>query len=239
MYWTENEGKKVSKRVVHFHNRESYFQRSFLLLADPTGMVIKPGAHVFPFKFQLPQNLPSSFEGKFGKIKYTLRCCIQKQYRNKILETSIDINVISLFNLNIVAGAWRPVYLNRCKRVPGDEQHSEGITTILLSTLKSGFVPGETILVQAQVRNGTSRYLKRVSLQLVALETYISKLRRTRDRRVLSLTRYEGGKVYPGQLLDWQDACLVVPQRIPPSGLPSCNIIQVMGMASRIGDILY
>ena len=137
--------------------------------------------------------------------------------------------MISLFNLNIVTSASKPLFANRCLQVPGDEREQirQGTVSVCLNTLKSGYVPGETILVNVEIRNCTPRVIKKIGLQLVSIETYKSKLRSTTCRKVLSITRYENCKVYPGHFLAWNDVCLVVPQRLPPSGLPCCSIIKI------------
>ena len=222
-----NEGKRDGKKTIHYQSREPYFNQNFLLLGYSKGFVIKSGTHVFPFKFQLPQNLPSTFEGEHGSIRYKLRCSIQRSSKRKFPDAELDINVISLFNLNIVTAASKPLFVTRCLQVPGDEQTRQGTVSVCLSTLKSGFVPGETILVSAEIRNCSPRVIKKIGLQLVSVETYKSKLRSTTCRKVLSITRYENCKVYPGHFLQWNDVCLVVPQRLPPSGLPCCSIIKI------------
>ncbi|XP_063691513.1 arrestin domain-containing protein 17-like [Bolinopsis microptera] len=229
VYWAENEGKREGKKTIHYQNREPYFNQNFLLLGYSKGFTIKSGSHVFPFKFQLPQNLPSTFEGEYGSIKYKLRCSIQRSSKKKFPDTTLDINVISLFNLNIVTSASNPLFVSRLLQIPGNDQEHlrQGTVSVCLTTLKSGFVPGETILVSAEIRNCSPRVIKKVGLQLVSVETYKSKLRSTTCRKVLSITRYENCKVYPGHFLAWNDVCLVVPQRLPPSGLPCCSIIKI------------
>lgn len=41
------------------------------------GELMPPGAHKMPFSFQLPNNLPSSYEGDFGYIRYKVSASIQ------------------------------------------------------------------------------------------------------------------------------------------------------------------
>ena len=38
------------------------------------------GQAVYPFKYQLPTNIPSSFEGKHGKVHYWLECLILRPW---------------------------------------------------------------------------------------------------------------------------------------------------------------
>jgi hypothetical protein len=39
---------------------------------------LSPGEHIYPFCFRLPYNLPSSFEGKAGYVRYTIRGIIDR-----------------------------------------------------------------------------------------------------------------------------------------------------------------
>jgi hypothetical protein len=39
------------------------------------------GQHVYPFSFQLPPNLPSSFEGGTGHVRYSIKGTIDKPWK--------------------------------------------------------------------------------------------------------------------------------------------------------------
>lgn len=63
------------------------------------GIVLMPGLHDYPFEFQLPSAVPSSFKGKFGYIKYTIRVVIQVPlWMNKVFKEQFTL--IKAFNLN-------------------------------------------------------------------------------------------------------------------------------------------
>lgn len=48
--------------------------------------------HRFPFQFKLPAQLPASFEGEFGSIRYTIRVIIEIPFQlNRELVESITI----------------------------------------------------------------------------------------------------------------------------------------------------
>ena len=42
---------------------------------------LPPGQHVYPFTFQLPPNLPSSFEGGEGFVRYSIKGTIDKPWK--------------------------------------------------------------------------------------------------------------------------------------------------------------
>lgn len=54
----------------NFTAEEEYFSHSLYLGAPPIdeGFVLPSGAHTFDFSIDLPENLPSSFEGNFKNL---------------------------------------------------------------------------------------------------------------------------------------------------------------------------
>jgi hypothetical protein len=63
-------------------------------------MVLAEGEHCFPFSTLLPPKLPSSFEGKFGHIRYTVKVVIKRPWKFDH-EIKSAFTVISPVDLNI------------------------------------------------------------------------------------------------------------------------------------------
>ena len=57
------------------------------------------GRHTFPFQFQLPQGLPSSFEAVTGHVRYQVKCKIDKPWKFDH-KTKRAFTVISILDLN-------------------------------------------------------------------------------------------------------------------------------------------
>ena len=57
------------------------------------------GRHTFPFQYQLPPNLPSSFEGGVGYVRYQVKCKIDKPWKFDH-KTKTPFTVISVLDLN-------------------------------------------------------------------------------------------------------------------------------------------
>lgn len=55
---------------------------------------IGPGSFKWPFSFNLPQNLPSSYKGIYGKIEYLLKATVDRNYRF-LYESRANIVVFS------------------------------------------------------------------------------------------------------------------------------------------------
>lgn len=60
---------------------------------------ISPGRHVFPFQFQLPSGLPSSFESFDGYVRYTVKSTIDRPWKFDH-NTKRPFTIISILDLN-------------------------------------------------------------------------------------------------------------------------------------------
>lgn len=60
---------------------------------------LKPGTHKFPFRFNLPIQLPSSFEGEYGFIRYTVTVKVEYP-ADPSQELERRITVIKLQDIN-------------------------------------------------------------------------------------------------------------------------------------------
>ncbi|XP_065821227.1 arrestin domain-containing protein 3-like isoform X2 [Labrus bergylta] len=72
--WSEQKGQN---KETH-SDKKIYFYFEHIILQDKNkgdgSEIISPGRNVFPFAFEIPNiDIPSSYEGKWGKITYSLR----------------------------------------------------------------------------------------------------------------------------------------------------------------------
>jgi hypothetical protein len=66
---------------------------SYYLEGSNSGSLeLRPGHYSYPFNFVLPPNLPSSFKGAHGKVRYAVKAVVDRAWK-------LDHKVISLFTV--------------------------------------------------------------------------------------------------------------------------------------------
>lgn len=80
---------------------ETYFENQYYLLGAKSGPEIKleAGEHSYPFSCVLPPTLPSSFEGEFGHVRYTIKVTLDRPWKFD-QDTKMAFTVISPLDLN-------------------------------------------------------------------------------------------------------------------------------------------
>ena len=78
------------------------------IAAGGEGTRIEAGTNRYPFMFQLPPNVPSSFEGERGYIRYTAEATMERPWKfNHVTRSAFT--VISLVDLNMVPLHYRVI----------------------------------------------------------------------------------------------------------------------------------
>ena len=62
-------------------NQEQYLDYSDILLATDATTELSVGDHEFPFSVPLEANIPSSFEGKHGHVRYKVTATIDDPHK--------------------------------------------------------------------------------------------------------------------------------------------------------------
>lgn len=66
--------------------------------------ILPAGSYSYPFQFKLPTNLPSSFEGVIGYVRYTMTAVIDKPWKFDHT-TKAPFTVLSILDLNLEPNA--------------------------------------------------------------------------------------------------------------------------------------
>ncbi|XP_076978268.1 arrestin domain-containing protein 2 [Tamandua tetradactyla] len=218
--WLEGRSVGVHALAGDYAAVETYLQRRQLLLRD-TGeaTTLPPGRHEFPFSFQLPPTLVTSFEGKHGSVRYCVKATLHRPWAPArhastaftVIEP-VDVNTPALLapqagTREKVARAW---YCDR------------GLISLSARIDRKGYTPGEVIPVFAEVDN-SSRCAVQPLAVVVQTQTFMARGARKQKRTVLA--SLAGEPVGPGQRARWQGR----PLRIPPVGpsILQCRVLRV------------
>ncbi|XP_071102891.1 arrestin domain-containing protein 3-like [Haliotis cracherodii] len=229
--WSESCPKGVGKarRTVtkHYVAKDTYFNNELVLFGKATGgdgdtPTLPAGRYTYPFQYQLPPNLPSSFEGTVGRVRYWLKGTILKPWKFDDT-TKRAFTVVNLLDLNAEPEAMQGLR--------GEVQETlcclcctSGPISCRFQIDRCGFVPGESIPIKAEIINRSNRKMKRSFAELYMVVTYHApKKSRTNTKKLGEISH---GEILPGESDIWTGDLLPIPP-VPPSKLNGCSIIVI------------
>ncbi|CAL7934306.1 unnamed protein product [Xylocopa violacea] len=212
-----------------YSNHEEYFHLKQYVLGSNSStsqMNIPVGSHRYPFMFQLPYNIPSSFEHNNGHIRYVVKAVIDRPWAFNH-ECKVAFTVVSSLNLN--------EHRHECQYgIDDDVMQSfccfccidQGKMNLHIRVPVSGYVPGQTIFVAVQYANSSS------TVKITGISTKLMRKLKFRAGAPSSKEKTEKTEVKSTRDLGpfSTNGCSMlefsVPP-IPPSRLEYCSIIEL------------
>lgn len=188
-------------------------------------LVLSPGVHTFPFKLGLPPNLPSTFLGLHGWVQYFCRAVLKEPSGlvHKNQQVFIIINPIDLNNEP--TNLQQPFYCEAEEKINTNACSSSGLINCRVRLDRGGYVPGENILVSAEIENSTKLSIKKTRAILTETVEY-----RAKNKIIQSETRelasVERGKIGSKSTEVWKKEMLHIPA-LPPTNLRGCHLIKI------------
>lgn len=180
------------------------------------------GIHEFSFDYLLPENIPSSYIGKYGNVTYTMRATVSGV---NSIDTSICSEPFLVLRDSPLSGkANQPVELHTEKRLWASCTFAK--LHINVSLDRQGGVPGEDIFINAELKNFSRRTVTAMQASLIMKSTFRAKNKSTVFRQVVSKKRDEFDISYM-EGRRWTYARLTLPPYIPESKLEHCDIIEL------------
>ncbi|CRK99588.1 CLUMA_CG012900, isoform A [Clunio marinus] len=215
---TENERKDVT-------GHEEYFQITYYLLGgiNASETELPAGAHAFPFTCALPPTLPSSFEGEFGHIRYTIKVTLDRPWKFD-QDTKMAFTVISPVDLNLMEAAAQPGKLVMektfwccCCATPP--------LSVVVSIPVKGYVSGQSLPLLAEIDNKSSVEVEKIKFQFkkhTAFHTTAPKMTKKNEKVVGELAI---GPFNKSEQRTVRQSLDIPP--LPPSNLDNCGIIDL------------
>ena len=220
--WSESSGSGQNQVNRTYTSNEIYVGLSTIVWLneqEPT-QELHAGVHSFPFQFQLPDRLPSSFEGSIGWIQYH----VEGRNVDHRLYVKAPITVVEVVHINVsqlqtslCAEKQKTLCCFLCASAP---------ITLNVELNRHGFCHGDIIPFRATLENGSSRQL-RLRAQLFQVVVYTAQHNQRRTEKVVFSITSDQLPVQPRTTSTWNPEEFVVPNHIEPTTLGSCGIISI------------
>ncbi|XP_062452328.1 arrestin domain-containing protein 2 isoform X2 [Rhea pennata] len=220
VHWLESHSVGLNIVYCNYTACQTLLHRCCQLVPDNGEVTVLPaGRHEFPFTFQLPQTLATSFEGKHGHVRYWVKAKLHRPWsmakkakKEFTVIEPIDINTPAL--LAPQAGAKeKPARGWYCNR---------GHVSVTAKIDRKGYTPGEVVPIFAEIDNCTNRAVV-PKAAVIQTQTFVARGAKKQKKSVVS--SIVGDSVAAGRREVWHGRAL----KIPPVG-PSilrCRVIQV------------
>ncbi|CAO4366122.1 unnamed protein product [Caenorhabditis nigoni] len=180
--WHEYETERHTDANGNIENRQKkvdysatvkYLETKILIWASVDGSnLLIPGTYAWPFSYRLPSNIPPSFEGKYGYIRYSVTAEVDRPWRfDKTSKRCITVS--PLLDLNFISNAMTPLQDQTSENL-GCCCFKKGYLSVKLDIPKTGFVLGETVPINLHIVNKSSVNVTMVTATILQRCTFMA-----------------------------------------------------------------
>ncbi|XP_069691686.1 arrestin domain-containing protein 17-like [Periplaneta americana] len=228
-HWSERHSRqrngKRESYTVHYRGHEQYFEQRIKLFGGAGDTEILPaGQHCYQFSMMLPNNLPSSFEGNYGYIRYTVKATLDRPWKFDH-EVKAAFTVLSQVDLNLDPRNREPFKAEDSKTFCCCCCES-GPLTLATHLPTRGFVPGQSVPMTIEVDNASNVKINEVCCEIIKIVTYHSQSPpKSKEDRVTVTSMIINESVEANDSKTWCRKMDIPP--LPPSQLRECRIIDL------------
>lgn len=182
----------------------------------------------------LPHQLPTSFESKYGYIRYQIKVELERPWKFD-LKFCFAFTVIKILNLNYESPGLRNKLKNETTKTFFLGFSSKALFVSAEIPI-SGFVAGQTIPVSINIRNDSNVDVEETKVSLIKIIHYNSQTpkRKTKERiESAAEVRNVGVKAKSKGNIEVH---LSLPA-VPPTNIASCQVIQVSYVISVVAMV--
>ncbi|XP_017487025.1 PREDICTED: arrestin domain-containing protein 17-like [Rhagoletis zephyria] len=215
------------KETTYFRGHEDYIKsKTYLLGSDENqSSLIEPGIHTYTFACHLPHNCPSSFEGRYGNIRYLVKVELIRPWKFNQTFTK-GFTVLKIMDLNYDSPLLRLPCHTEAQKIFCCGPFKTQPLDVNVSLPQAGYVPGQTMPVSVHISNESNIKIEELKVELVMLVCYYSQTPRTAtrsERIVVTKVKGDGVPVHCKKQFNYP---LVVPAT-PPTCFNLCRILQI------------
>ncbi|KAL7295316.1 arrestin domain-containing protein 17-like [Trichogramma pretiosum] len=231
VHWTKHRQIKSSAHAgdrEHFKGEERYYTVASRLLysEDAETTTLEVGNHIYYFSFQLPKNLPCSFEHRTGYVRYTIKAIIDRPWKFNH-KTITAFTVLAPYDLNkkpFLALGFDDEFVHKFTMINVFSKGPE--MNVHVQNEIRGYVPGQVIEMFVKFNHETVNVeLTKIKMELVKELEFISTSPRA-SKRIETEIISKDRKLGPFFKKDDVSLKILVPA-LPPSHLENCNIINI------------
>lgn len=234
-HWTETHsttsgsGRSRTTRTntVHYKGKDVYLNtRTYLFGRDGGDSIeIASGTYKYDFAVQLPPQLPFSFEGAHGSIRYYVEACLDIPW-DFDEEIKKPFTVVRIDDLNLNRELKVPVNCEDVKTFCCLFCESEPL--VMNATIPcTGFIPGQNILIKVKYVNKSDQDIDHTRFSLKRIIHFNSTSPRSKTRTDSDkMAEVFGPGIRPGATISF-DKILNVPQIAVNSNNLLCNVVQI------------
>jgi sporulation-control protein spo0M len=219
--WTEGSGDNSTT----YSNNVTYIKQRYILWSKENSPVgeLPMGEHTFPFQYQLPQNIPPSFEGIVGRVRYEIRA---KVVRIGLLKANHRASTFLAVreHAELMRLCVEPQMCDKSSRV-SCLCFNFGSINMTCNVPRTGFSPGDAIPLSAHIENLTTKIIY-IQALLKRYDIYIArggnKNRPRKQYRLVNSPSIQAGEITS---FDTHQS-LKIPEEVPAT-LKSCSCISV------------
>ncbi|XP_053657586.1 arrestin domain-containing protein 3-like [Anopheles marshallii] len=222
---TDPNGKQYES-TTNLTGQEEYFQIQYYLLGGKNAAEteLAPGTHTYPFTCALPPTLPSSFEGEWGFVRYTVKVTLDRPWKFD-QDVKMAFTVISPVDLNLNPRVKDPFKLE-LEKTFCCFCCASGPLNVIVHVPVTGFVSGQSVPVTIECDNASNVRVDNITINLRKLLAFhVHTPRRETKRKKELVTSISMGPIEAGNSQTWQQFITIPP--LPPSNLVNCGIIDV------------
>lgn len=216
-------------RSLKFHGQQSYLDNEVELFGSKESepVEISVGTHVYTFECLLPENIPSSAEGKRGHIRYKVEATLEIPWAFDI-HAKKELKVTRIEDLSkLSADLGSPCEQEEIKVFCCWLFKSDPLI-VRMRLPKSGFALGETIPVHVEVINNSSTSVAFTSFTIERVEKCMAQKPSIKERSdTEKLLEKCGAGVKAGESANF-DETLEIPLDLDISNDHLCKVFQIM-----------
>ncbi|XP_050400674.1 arrestin domain-containing protein 3 [Patella vulgata] len=212
VYWEERRSAGDSNST-HYEGKDNFIAERKVLWGQegysPEEQLLPAGEYTFTEQYILPKNIPSSYEGEYGYVRYWAKAKVYRsRWKLDVTSEEAHFSINGVSDLNeypeaqevVIRSEQRTVCCWCCKH---------GSYNVVFRLDHRGFVVTGPVIVMAEIVNNTSNYLT-ATAYLVMKTTYKASDNERTSKVIIAEATHDS--IEPDESDVWNDPILIPPE---------------------------